>query len=113
MSDRMRFVAVLADSEALIAMFAERYGVAVEAADFLPSIGGGEERCLVGIGEKYGLDVARRKPFPDIYIEAVRRVGADPRRCLVVEDAVAGIAAARAAGSPHSIAMRARRPIPA
>jgi len=37
-----------------------------------------------------GLDVARKKPFPDIFLEAARRLGLDPEHCLVVEDAVNG-----------------------
>ena len=45
-----------------------------------------------------GSDVERKKPFPDIYLEGARRVGIDPRDCLVVEDAVSGIQAAHAAG---------------
>lgn len=45
-----------------------------------------------------GLDVERRKPYPDIYLLAAEKIGADPARCLVVEDAVAGVEAARAAG---------------
>ena len=45
-----------------------------------------------------GSDVARKKPFPDIYLEGARRVGIAPEDCLVVEDAVSGIQAAHAAG---------------
>ena len=45
-----------------------------------------------------GSDVARKKPFPDIYLEGARRVGVDPKDCLVIEDAVSGIQAAHAAG---------------
>lgn len=45
-----------------------------------------------------GSDIARKKPFPDIYLEGARRVGIDPKDCLVVEDAVSGIKAAHAAG---------------
>ncbi len=43
-------------------------------------------------------DVKRGKPAPDPFLEAARRLGVDPRRCLVVEDAPAGLQAARAAG---------------
>jgi beta-phosphoglucomutase-like phosphatase (HAD superfamily) len=45
-----------------------------------------------------GSDVARKKPFPDIYLEGARRVGFAPSECLVVEDAISGIQAAHAAG---------------
>jgi HAD superfamily hydrolase (TIGR01509 family) len=45
-----------------------------------------------------GDDVERRKPAPDGYLEAVRRLGAEPARSVAVEDSAPGIAAARAAG---------------
>jgi sugar-phosphatase len=43
-------------------------------------------------------DVRRGKPDPDVYLRAAERLGVTPGRCLVVEDAPAGIEAARAAG---------------
>jgi mannitol-1-/sugar-/sorbitol-6-phosphatase len=43
-------------------------------------------------------DVARGKPDPACYAQAARRLGADPARCLVVDDSPAGVAAGRAAG---------------
>jgi beta-phosphoglucomutase len=45
-----------------------------------------------------GLEVERKKPYPDIYLEAARRLGLKPHECLVVEDAVSGIEAGKAAG---------------
>jgi HAD superfamily hydrolase (TIGR01509 family) len=45
-----------------------------------------------------GYEVRAGKPAPDIYLEAARRIGADPRRCLAIEDSPTGFAAARAAG---------------
>jgi HAD superfamily hydrolase (TIGR01509 family) len=45
-----------------------------------------------------GADVAKRKPAPDLYLEAARRLGSDPRRCIAIEDSAPGIHAARAAG---------------
>jgi HAD superfamily hydrolase (TIGR01509 family) len=45
-----------------------------------------------------GLDVENKKPFPDIYIKAARNIGLEPHECLVVEDAISGIKAAKAAG---------------
>ena len=43
-------------------------------------------------------DVVHGKPHPEPFLEAARRLGADPRRCLVVEDAAKGLEAAQAAG---------------
>jgi len=45
-----------------------------------------------------GEDVAARKPAPDIFLEAARQLGLAPAACVVVEDAVHGIEAAKAAG---------------
>jgi beta-phosphoglucomutase-like phosphatase (HAD superfamily) len=45
-----------------------------------------------------GLDVERKKPFPDIFLEAARRIHIAPEYCWVVEDSVGGIQAAKAAG---------------
>jgi HAD superfamily hydrolase (TIGR01509 family) len=46
-----------------------------------------------------GDDVARKKPAPDIFIEAIRRIRLDPSSCLVIEDALVGVTAAKAAGA--------------
>lgn len=45
-----------------------------------------------------GLEVERKKPYPDIYVRAAENLGLKPEDCLVVEDAVSGIKAAKAAG---------------
>ena len=45
-----------------------------------------------------GSDVERKKPDPEIFLLAASRIGAAPEACLVVEDAVNGVAAAKAAG---------------
>ncbi|MEI8201117.1 MAG: HAD family phosphatase [Eubacteriales bacterium] len=45
-----------------------------------------------------GSDIERKKPFPDIYLLAASRCGVSPDRCFVVEDAVSGIQAGKAAG---------------
>jgi HAD superfamily hydrolase (TIGR01509 family) len=59
----------------------------------------------IGMGEYVfdvklnGLDVKRKKPFPDIYLAAADKLGLKPEECLVVEDAVNGIESGRKAGA--------------
>jgi sugar-phosphatase len=43
-------------------------------------------------------DITRGKPDPEPYLLAATRLGAEPARCVVFEDAPAGLAAGRAAG---------------
>jgi D-ribulokinase len=43
-------------------------------------------------------EVAQGKPSPDLFLFAARAMGAAPKDCLVIEDSVSGVAAARAAG---------------
>ena len=43
-------------------------------------------------------DVQHGKPAPDIFLEAARRLGVEPRLCLAFEDANLGVQAAEAAG---------------
>ncbi|MFW5841295.1 MAG: HAD family hydrolase, partial [Planctomycetota bacterium] len=45
-----------------------------------------------------GNDVSRGKPHPEVFLKAAERLGVHPGRCAVVEDAVAGLQAATAAG---------------
>jgi sugar-phosphatase len=46
-----------------------------------------------------GEEVSAGKPSPECYILGAKRLGVDPARCLVFEDAVAGILAGEAAGA--------------
>jgi putative hydrolase of the HAD superfamily len=45
-----------------------------------------------------GDEVPRRKPAPDVYLEAARRLGVDPADAVAIEDSGPGVAAALAAG---------------
>lgn len=47
-----------------------------------------------------GEQVSRGKPYPDPYLEAARRLGVEPARCVAVEDSPTGAASATAAGVP-------------
>ena len=56
----------------------------------------GAAHCFQGIVSAE--DVRRGKPDPEVYLTAASRVAASPERCIVVEDAVAGVEGARRAG---------------
>jgi HAD superfamily hydrolase (TIGR01509 family) len=45
-----------------------------------------------------GLEVVNKKPDPEIFVNAATKLGLKPEECLVVEDAVNGVKAAKAAG---------------
>lgn len=58
---------------------------------------------LAGLSESFAAsvsseEVANGKPSPDVYLEAARRLGVPPERCVAVEDSGNGIRAAHAAG---------------
>src|SRR5437867_707500 len=47
-----------------------------------------------------GDEIERGKPAPDIYLRTAEKLGAAPNECLVIEDSLSGIAAAKAAKMP-------------
>lgn len=56
-----------------------------------------------GIAQRFaavvtGEDASSSKPTPEIFLLATAKLGASPRQTLVIEDSVAGVEAARAAG---------------
>ena len=56
----------------------------------IPSIQGGDVPVVL-------YDVKRGKPAPDLFLDAARRMHAEPNNCIVVEDSAAGVSAATAA----------------
>lgn len=46
-----------------------------------------------------GEDILNKKPSPDVFIHAAKLIGLKPSQCLVIEDAIAGLEAAKAAGA--------------
>jgi beta-phosphoglucomutase len=45
-----------------------------------------------------GLEVTRSKPDPQVFLMAAEKLGVKPENCLVIEDADAGVAAAKSGG---------------
>jgi beta-phosphoglucomutase family hydrolase len=100
--------------------FARRGAVAVPGvAGFVASVARSGIACAVatsasrhdarhvldtlGVARHFGAvvtaeDVARGKPDPEVYLRAARAIGIAPQACLVFEDAVVGVQAARGAG---------------
>lgn len=80
---------------------AERWPLAVASSANRPVIdaalrGAGLTDCLTATVS--GDEVARGKPSPDVYLEAARQLGVEPRRAAGVEDSSNGLRAAAAAG---------------
>ena len=70
---------------------------------------------LLGLGQWLeatvsGESVAHGKPAPDIFLAGAERLGVAPERCLVIEDAVAGVQAAHAGGMRCLAVRRAGQP---
>jgi HAD superfamily hydrolase (TIGR01509 family) len=60
---------------------------------------------LSGFGDAFALtvsseEVPRGKPAPDVFLEAARALGVEPRGAVVIEDSSNGLRAAAAAGMP-------------
>lgn len=101
--------------EALLEHFPEMDGAgdligALHVADFGLAIGSSGPPENVGVVRKCipngeyitasvnGSEVIRGKPDPMVFQMAAKKLGIEPRRCAVVEDAVVGVDAARRAG---------------
>ncbi len=52
----------------------------------------------------YGREVTEGKPSPQVYLLAAKKLGVEPEHCVVIEDALAGVAGAKRAGM-HCIAV--------
>ena len=62
----------------------------------------------IGLGDFFdaiadGTDIPHSKPDPEVFLKAAEMLGEAPRRCLVVEDAAAGLEAARSGGMDCAI----------
>lgn len=69
--------------------------------DLFDTIVDGVERSRLGLAGK---------PAPDLFLEAARRLGAEPSRCAVFEDAIAGVEGARAGGFGLVVGVSGGRP---
>jgi HAD superfamily hydrolase (TIGR01509 family) len=84
-----------------VARLAERWPLAVASSsnrpiiDLVLGLSGLDRFFRVAVSSE---EVSRGKPAPDVYLEAARRLGADPERSAAVEDSRNGILSARAAG---------------
>lgn len=81
---------------------------ALRAKGFLLGIGSSSKNTRfilsrIGLGDYFdkisdGTNITRSKPDPEVFLKAAEYLGLEPKDCLVVEDAVAGVQAAHAAG---------------
>jgi beta-phosphoglucomutase len=82
LSQGFRLAVASSASKATAKMFLERNGLTEKF------------ECVV-----FGEDVRKAKPAPEIYELACRKMGLAPSECLVIEDAVSGVKAGKAAGA--------------
>jgi HAD superfamily hydrolase (TIGR01509 family) len=96
-----RDLPLIDEAAGAVARLAERWPLAIASSsnrqiiDLVLKLGGLERFFEVTVSSE---EVARGKPSPDVYLEAARRLGADPARSAAIEDSSNGILAARAAG---------------
>ncbi|MBM3875550.1 MAG: HAD family phosphatase [Verrucomicrobia bacterium] len=103
-----RFLEILRESKpvfdalpALVASLAGRFKLAVASGS--PHVVIDAVLGMEDLRRRFGAvvsadDVARGKPAPDVFLEAARRLGVAAAACCVIEDSVAGVQGARAAG---------------
>lgn len=85
----------------MLKLLAERMPVAIATSSARREL----DRCArhLGVAELLGAsvakeDVTKHKPEPEAYLLAARRLEVEPTGCVVFEDSIAGVAAAKAAG---------------
>lgn len=92
---------VFPEIPSLVEDLAARYAMAVASGSLRTAIAG--VLALKGLRKSFRhavsvQDVARGKPAPDLFLRAAELLGMRPAECVVIEDSVPGVAAARAAG---------------
>ena len=95
------FPAMRGAAELVAALHAAGFGVAVGSSAPRENVEAGLDG--LGVRDRFsavvsGSDVRRGKPDPQIFLVAAERLGVLPARCVVIEDAPVGAAAAAAAG---------------
>ena len=104
--DTIRPIPEVVDFARQVAAFAK---VSVASGGILPVV----TKTLEAIGFKdffsvivTSEQVKRGKPFPDMFLEAARRMGVPPPDCLVLEDSPAGFEAAISGGMDYVVVRR-------
>ena len=102
--DTIRPIPEVADFARQVAAFAK---ISVASGGILPVV----TKTLEAIGILFSVivtseQVKQGKPFPDMFLEAARRMGVEPSACLVLEDSPAGFEAAVAAGMDYVVVRR-------
>jgi beta-phosphoglucomutase len=82
--------------------------IEIHAADYKTALGSASKNARevierLGVGSLFdaisdGYSVEKQKPAPDLFLHAAEQLGLLPAQCVVIEDAAAGIEAAKAGG---------------
>jgi HAD superfamily hydrolase (TIGR01509 family) len=104
--ETIRPIREVADFARQVAVFAKASvasgGILPVVAKTLEAVGFKDFFSVIVTSEQ----VKRGKPFPDIFLEAARRMGVRASDCLVLEDSPAGFEAAAAAGMDYAVVKR-------
>ena len=94
--DALRFIVAVKQSGIEVAAASSSKNAGLFLRQIRPRPG----QTLLGIfdADVSGRDFARGKPHPEMFLTAAKELGHPPRDCFVIEDAVAGVQAARAGG---------------
>ncbi len=110
---RERPAPVIGDAPAEVRRIARHYGVAIASSSHRDVIAA-TIRALGLAGDLGAIvssdEVPAGKPAPDVYLLAAERLGVVPTRCLVVEDSINGVRAAKAAGMTVALVPNASVP---
>lgn len=100
-------IPVFPDAKRFVTLLSERFKIAIASGswekDIRAILRNADMEPLVPVIFGKAPDKRREKPAPDIFLQTADALGLEPAQCLVVEDALKGVQAAKDAGMPSVV----------